>query len=353
MNPQPSIYHDGRNAASYRLEACDQGIVFEYGRGPDGCDSLGAREAWIFEYDGLFYMTYDGAGRDSWLACLATSRDLVNWERHGPILQCGGAGSPDSATASYGTTFEYCGKWHMFYLGSPNASPAPNHIPMFPYLTLKAEADSPRGPWRKRYDIIPWRPTPDTYFETTASPGRIIEYRGEFLQFFSASVEKDFGKGFRECKRTLGIARTRDLEGEWQPDDEPIVPLDDQIENSDLYYEPANGWWFLFTNHIGILPDGEISERVSGSANEFTDAIWVYWSRDPNRWNPQYKAVVLDGRNCTWAKRCIGLPGVVVHNGRLAMLYDAPAGESVSHMHRHIGLAWLDLPLRPPHLSES
>jgi hypothetical protein len=33
---------------------------------------------------------------------------------------------------------------------------------------------------------------------------------------------------------------------------------------------------------------------------------------------------------------------------RLAVLYDAPGGMSVSHMKRDIGLAWLDLPLKPP-----
>ena len=48
------------------------------------------------------------------------------------------------------------------------------------------------------------------------------------------------------------------------------------------------------------------------------------------------------------AKRCIGLPGIIVRNGRLAILYDGAPGESVSHMRRHIGLAWLDLPLVPP-----
>jgi hypothetical protein len=32
----------------------------------------------------------------------------------------------------------------------------------------------------------------------------------------------------------------------------------------------------------------------------------------------------------------------------LAVLYDAPGGESISHMKRDIGLAWLDLPLAPP-----
>jgi len=119
----------------------------------------------------------------------------------------------------------------MFYLGSPNASPAPDYIPMFPYLTLKAEADSPRGPWRKCYDITPWRSEPGADHRT---------WRG-VLQSFSASVNRDFGRGFIECKRTLGIARTKDLDGPWSLDPEPLAPLDDQIENSDLYYEEANG----------------------------------------------------------------------------------------------------------------
>jgi len=33
---------------------------------------------------------------------------------------------------------------------------------------------------------------------------------------------------------------------------------------------------------------------------------------------------------------------------RLAILYDAPGEDSVSHMRRSIGLAWLNLPLIPP-----
>ena len=347
-----SHYRDGRNSAKFRMEASDQGVVFEYGHGPESCDYLGAREAWVFEHEGLYHMTYDGSGLNAWLVCLATSTDLVQWKRHGPIIACGKPGSPDSATASYGTVSKHGGKWHMFYLGSPNVTPAPNFIPSFPYLTLKAEADSPRGPWRKRYDITPWLPQPGSYYQDTASPGRIIEHGGEFLQFFSASVKKDFGRGC-EVKRTLGIARTKDLDGPWTLDSEPVAPLDDQIENSDLYYEPSNGYWFLFTNHVGILSKANINpanmpESIEGNPEEFTDAIWVYWSKDPNHWNPEHKAVVLDGKNCTWAKRCIGLPGIIVRNGRLAILYDGAPGESVSHMRRHIGLAWLDLPLVPP-----
>ena len=86
-----------------------------------------------------------------------------------------------------------------------------------------------------------------------------------------------------------------------------------EAENSSLYFEPANQIWFLFTNHIGIDIRGE-----------YTDGIWVYWSKDLNRWDPQCKAVVLDYRNCSWSKDCIGMPTVTAVGRRLALLYDGP-----------------------------
>jgi hypothetical protein len=101
-----------------------------------------------------------------------------------------------------------------------------------------------------------------------------------------------------------------------------------------MYFEPSSRTWFLFTNHIGIE-----------NGNEFTDAIWVYWTRELNRWNTADKAVVLDGRNCTWSHKCIGLPSVVKVGERLAIFYDAPGGDNTSHMKRDVGVAWLNLPL--------
>ena len=93
--------------------------------------------------------------------------------------------------------------------------------------------------------------------------------------FFSAAVD-------HPTRRTLSIARTKNLDGPWTLDAEPILPAAEQVENSSLYFEPANQTWFLFTNHVGI--DGF----------EYTDAVWVYWSKDLNRWDPAHKAVVLD-----------------------------------------------------------
>jgi hypothetical protein len=143
--------------------------------------------------------------------------------------------------------------------------------------------------------------------------------------------------------RTLGLARTRNLDGPWHVEDEPILPLQEQIENSSLYFEESIATWFLFTNHIGCAAD-----LGQPRCHEYTDAVWVYWSRDPTRWNSNHKAVVLDGKSCSWSKRCIGMPTVQKVGDRLAMLYDAPGGDSTDHMRRSIGLAWIELPLGLP-----
>ena len=333
VSAAPQEYSDGRPAATLRMDAKDHGIVLRYGDGPDKCDILGARDVWVFEAAGTYYMHYDAAGPKGWLCSLAVGKDLVTWKKRGPILDFGKPGQDDSKCACYGVTY-YDGKqWHMFYLGTPNTSRPPNLVPSFPYLTMKARGGSPAGPWIKQKNVVPFRTKPNTYYSITASPGQVIRNGDEFLQFFSSTTRK---RGNRCVQRTLGIARTRNLDGPWTVDPQPMVPIEEQIENSTLYYEKSNKTWFLFTNHIGI--DG----------GEYTDAIWVYWSKDLNAWDPKNKAVVLDGQNCTWSKKCIGLPSVVPVGKRLAVFYDAPGGNSTSHMKRNIGLAWLDLPLSQP-----
>lgn len=322
---EPKQYPDGRPVATLRMEAKDQGVVLKHGDGPNQCDILGAREALIFEEKGVYHLFYDGAGPKGWLACLATSKDLKTWEKKGPVLDFGKPGEMDSATATSPWVYFDGSEWHMFYVASPNASPPPDLVPAFPYLTLKAKSKSLAGPWVKQRDVIPFTTQPGTYYSETASPGYIVKQGDEYLMFFSASM-----------KRTLGIARTKDLNGSWIIDRQPIVSPEEQIENSSLYFEPTNQTWFIFTNHIGL--DG----------GEYTDAVWVYWSKDLNKWDSKNKAVVLDGQNCSWSKKCIGMPSVIKVGNRLAMFYDAPGGDSVSHMGRDLGLAWLELPLVPP-----
>ena len=329
-------YPDGRPVAGLRMDAKDQGVVLRHGDGPDQCDLLGARDAWVFRHGDTYYMHYDAAGPKGWLCALAVSKDLVHWQKKGPVLDFGTPGEEDSGSASYGVTYLDGRQWHMFYVGTPNTSPAPDLIPAVPYLTMKAHASSPAGPWTKQKTVIPFRTAPNTYYSMTASPGEVIKHAGEYLMLFSACT---YTKDSPYLQRTLGMARTRDLDGPWIVASSPALPIEEQVENSSLHYEPSNQTWFLFTNHIGLdkHPDG----------HEYTDAVWVYWSKVPDRWNPKNKAVVLDGANCSWSSKCIGLPSVVQVGRRLAVFYDAPGGEKTSHMRRDVGLAWLDLPLKP------
>ena len=335
-------YLDGRPVTNMRMDARDHGVVLRHGGGPDNCDTFGARDVWVYEHDGTYYMHYDAAGDTGWLAALATSDDGITWTKHGTVLDLGVDGDEDAKSASYGMTYYDGTSWHMFYVGTPNTSPAPDRIPAFPYLTMKARADSPGGPWIKQPEVVPFRPKPGSYYGNTASPGFIVrQANGEYVQFFSAQVQHG-----DEIQRTIAIARTHDLDGIWSVDPQPIVPLDEQIENSSLYYEPTNDTWFLFTNHIGIIADPQLTG--DGSPVEYTDAIWVYWSHDLNQWDTRNKAVVLDNQNCTWSPYVIGLPSVLPVGDRLAIYYDALDEQSVSHMRRDVGLAWLDLPLTPP-----
>ena len=326
-------YSDGRPDAKFRLGAIDAGRLLRHGDGPDDCDINGMREASVIEHDGTYYLYYDGCAAKGWIFCLATSRDLVNWAHHGPKLTLGTPEEDDSGAACAPWFIQENDTWHMFYFSCRQASASPDLIPMTPYTLSKARGTSPEGPWEKQKDVVPFRPQPGTYNADTACPGFIVKHEKEYLMFYSAATWR--GPSFL---RTLAIARTGDLNGAWQVDPEPIVPLEEQIENSSLYFEPTNQTWFLFTNHIGIDEQGV----------EYTDAIWVYWSKNIEHWNTDNKAVVLDGYNCIWSKKCIGMPSVIQHGDRLALFYDAPGGESDSHMKRDLGLAWLQLPLVVP-----
>jgi predicted GH43/DUF377 family glycosyl hydrolase len=333
MSAQNAGYTDNRPQAKYRINAVDEGIVLRYGGGQDSCDVYGAREAIVNKDLDTYYLFYDGAGRDGWRACLAESKDLKTWIKKGPILELGVSGSKDSKSASSPWVIKEKNTWHMFYLGTPNTTAAPERIPAFPYLTMKAKSGSLEGPWIKQYDVAPLPLKKETYYSVTASPGFIVKSKAGYLQFFSGATQDSNG-----IKRTLGIARTNDLNATWKIDSKPLFPLTEQVENSSLYFDSSDKYWFLFTNHIGI----------DYGNTEYTDAIWVYWSKDINNWNAKNKAIVLDSVNCSWSKGAIGMPSVIKNGNRLEILYDAFEGYSTSHMKRNIGLAWLELPINIP-----
>ena len=319
----PVSYLDGRPYPSYRLNAVDQGMFLKYGEGPNRCDTMNAREAMINCVDGTYYLYYDGAGAKGWVSCLAVSRDLKTWERKGPLLEFGPGVSDSAAACSPWIIRDEKNLWHMYYLGTPNTTGGTDKIPIAPYLALHATSKSPAGPWTKRYDPVPFSTKEGTYYSMSAYPGHIIKQGSEYMMFFGAADAK--------VRRTISIARSKDLNGEWTLDPTPALPVTENLENSSVYFEPTSNTWFLFVNHIG---------------NMCPDAVWVYWTNDVNHWNPACKAIVLDGSNCRWSHKCIGMPTVVPVGDKLYVFYDGAGGDSTNEMYRSVAKATLQLPLK-------
>jgi len=319
----PVSYADGRPYPSYRLNAVDQGMFLEYGKGPNACDTMNAREAMINYVDGTYYLYYDGAGAKGWVSCLALSKDLKKWERKGPLLDFGPGGADSAAACSPWIIQDESKLWHMYYLGTPNTTGGVEKIPIAPYLALHATSKSPAGPWTKQYNPVPFSTKEGTYYSMSAYPGHILKQGKEYMMFFGCADAK--------VRRTISIARSKDLNGEWTLDPTPALPVTENLENSSIYYEPTSKTWFMFVNHIGDL---------------CPDAVWVYWTKNLNAWNPACKAIVLDGSNCKWSHKCIGMPTVVPVGDKLYVFYDAPGGDSTNEMQRSIGKATLQLPLK-------
>lgn len=330
----PITYADKRGGVDKRLEATDEGIIFKHGFAPNGSDKLGVREAFVYKHEGKYYMTYDGISEDRWSINEAVSTDLKNWIRLGTVLDRGASGAPDGACAAYGTLYNTGKSWNMYYLGCPYQTPGPEHVPSSPYVTMLAHGDSPTGPWTKDPIGVVLDLKPNTYYSHTASPGQIIKQGNEYLMFFT---------GGGPVAPTIGIARTTDLNGKWQIDPEPLLPPSEFLENASLYYQESDNTWFMFTNHIGINEYGY----------SYTDAIWVYWTKDLNNWSTERKAVVVDGTTSTWSKQVIGLPSVMQIGDRLAIFYDGreqgidQQNLDRTHITRDIGLAWVELPIKP------
>lgn len=325
----------------------------------------GIREAILNKVGDTYYVFYDGAkpgaAPDSyWCACLAKSTDLVHWEKLGKMLDASVESHPenggvymDAKSASSPWVFQENGIWYMFYVGCEEVSP--NGIPAAPYHTLLATADSIEGPWKKANEepgmekSVCFFSRKNQWNNMTSSPGHVLQnpkWEGEgdtehekYFMFFSGATA-----GPPVFARSIGIARTNDLSvhdnwdaenpNHWKMDEKPLLPFCEDLENASIYYEESNGYYFMFVNRV--------------HDNAYTNAVWVYWSKDLEHWNVEDKAVVLDKTNCTWAKGTIGLGTVVKKDDNtLAMLYDAEEGDGTGFLNRQLGFLTIALPLDP------
>lgn len=324
-------------------------------------DGGGIREAVLNYVNGTYYLFYDGATPGAkpdsyWNACLAESKDCISWKKRGLVLKSSAITHPESSnlvymdfkSASSPWVYQNDGKWYMYYVGAGNCSP--EGIPALPYSTLLAQAGKIDGPWYKRNDIngcekhVCFPLGKDSWDDSTASPGQVIKNPN----YNPNTTEKEFLMFYSGCcsgltKRSIGIARTNNLgcsddydkeQGEfWERDKNPILSPDEDIENSSVFYEEESGYYYLFTNHI--------------YNNSHTDSIWVYRTKNIEKWCQEDKAIVVDSNVSTWAKGAIGMPNVLKKDAKtLILIYDGVVGNGIGHLNRCIGLAEIELPLK-------
>lgn len=349
----------------------DQGVVIRQSKPGETyywLDGKVIRQAVLLrdEPQGRFLLYYDALGPEatSTTLMLAESTDLTSWKKLGPmqvpvVFEC-----PSADYHDFSNYLGTCSPWFIeedgvFYMFNTSDT-GPNGIfaPMPYYITLST-GPSLAGPWRKesllpgqgKHVAIPTRP--GTYYSDTACAGSVIvnpAWQGpgdtqnrKYMMFFSTASYQGNPGDPNSLVRGVGIARTDDLtaaddydklEGNfWEPDPAPIIPLQDDVENATLFHDDSVGKWYLFVNHID-------------PSNSYTDAIWMYWTDDPNHWDAGNKAEVLSSRNCSWTHGAIGMPSVLRVGDRLAMMYDGSVNGDTSHFNRDIALAYIDLPLR-------
>jgi len=79
----------------------------------------GVEDPRLVAIDGTYYLTYTGYDGHSAQLCLATSRDLIRWERKGVILPAYKGTWNEQWTKSGAIVPEkIAGKWWMYYLGT-------------------------------------------------------------------------------------------------------------------------------------------------------------------------------------------------------------------------------------------
>ncbi len=326
-------------------------------------DGGGCREAILNKVDDVYYLNYDAAmpgkrENSYWNAFQAKSTDLIHWEKLGPNLLTSALTHPDSSRDVYK---DFCsasspwsryenGTWYHYYLGADHSSP--EGIPSFQYSTMLATSKTLHGMWDKHCENEGCEKhvcfnvgKAGSWDDCTASPGEVLinpkweknpETEKKYIMFYSGSC-----KG--ETKRSVGIAKTDNLstcddfdkeDGNfWIKDPDPVIPPEDDIENTSIFFEESSGLYWMFTNHI--------------YNNSYTDSVWVYWSDDLEKWNPANKAIVIDSSVSSWAKGAIGMPAVIKKDeNTLALLYDAVKGNGTGHLDRHIGLAEIKLPIK-------
>lgn len=153
----------------------------------------GVEDPRIVEINGLYYLTYTGYDGNSAQLCLATSRDLIHWERKGVIMPAY-QGTWNTQWTKSGAILpqQIDGKWWMYYLGSRTDPDGKQRD----YMGLANSTDLLH--WKDATDqpVLPRRPGAFDSRVMEPGPAPILTDAGILLLYNGADDKLVYGPGW-------------------------------------------------------------------------------------------------------------------------------------------------------------
>lgn len=217
----------------------------------DGWDSHFVSHCFVFKDKNRFYMLYDGSSKKEWAESigLATSRDLLNWEKYekNPIFHASKF-RWENTHVSRSSIFKENGFYYIFYSGHDGKVERIGVAKGQTLLTLNRFLDTPilevgkKGEW-------------DEYF---VDDPRVIKHKGRYIMFYTGSN--------KELTQRIGVATSDDLV-HWKKykknpivdtspngwDCQSIARSDIRLINGDYYIFYSGKTNFFYSYSIGYL----------------------------------------------------------------------------------------------------
>lgn len=117
------IDHTDGSENDVGLATSADGVNFDYKgkvltKGAEFDDAQASFPSVTYDQDSqTWYMLYEGKRADGDVnsVCLATSKDGINWDKHGPIINPNDAGSVSNIDVGTPTLFKENGTWHVYF----------------------------------------------------------------------------------------------------------------------------------------------------------------------------------------------------------------------------------------------
>ncbi len=244
-------------------------LVLEAAYNEDEFDALATDCAFIFRHKRRYYMTYIGFDGVGYRTGLASSTDLVRWEKEGMILDRGEAGSVTEFNAALTWIVRENdlfgdGKLKKFdarYLGTYHAYPQAGYETGPAAIGLCSSADFRK--WRVKDPFLRASdPDAGAWERGGLYKSCLVEHAGKYYLFYNAKTE---GAPWTE---QTGLATSKDLKTWKRHEANPVIPVGpkggfDDVFCSDPCVLRYGNTWVMF--YYTLSSDGRARDTVAFS----------------------------------------------------------------------------------------